>query len=294
MLFDDVFYPGNPRRRQEVQACSARLQNAYMDYHDAWNKWATLLNAAFSQCAVEKFSKIHIDLLKCNIKNDTLGICLTEIQTLAGKADDTLKGIIQAMGIESVLPTGWETSGIKPSEMDKSDWLKAGRILSVLGSIGLAGYIGYYVMNGVVAMSALIAVVKGTTIAIGGVIGGAVLGMIVGAAGFVITDMISSAITGAIERKQLKNALEICEQLDNEVTKPLRAAALSLVSACINIQNKKFDLGDNYFLVGNEDGSYEIIIETVVTATVVADPKTGKTIKQRCVKRESIPFIPAA
>ena len=67
-------------------------------------------------------------------------------------------------------------------------------------------------MNGVVAMSALIAVVKETTIAIGGVIGGAVLEMIVGAAGFVITDMISSAITGAIERKQLNNALEICEQ----------------------------------------------------------------------------------
>lgn len=294
MLFDDIFYPGNPKRRDEVQAYSARLQIAYMDYRDAWNRWAALLNTAFSQCAVEKFSKIHIDFLECDIKNDTLGTCLTEIQMVAGKADDTLKDIIHAMGIESVLPTGWEKSGIKPSEMDKSGWLKAGRILSLLGSIGLAGYLGYYVMNGVIVMNALIAAVKGTTIAIGGVIGGAVLGIVIGAAGFVITDMISSAITGAIERKQLKDALEICEQLEKEVTNPLRAAAVSLVSACTDIQNKKFYLGDNYFLVGNEDGSYEIIIETVVTATVVADPKTGKTIKQRCVKRESIPFIPAA
>lgn len=72
-----------------------------------------------------------------NIQKDTLGECLTEIQTAVNDADHIIKEIIEIMGVEPLLPTGWEKSGIKPVDMEKSTWLEAGKILSTLGLVGI-------------------------------------------------------------------------------------------------------------------------------------------------------------
>ena len=47
MIFDDVFYPGNPRRRQEVANLRGEIIALFNGYQAAWNKNADLLNDIF-------------------------------------------------------------------------------------------------------------------------------------------------------------------------------------------------------------------------------------------------------
>lgn len=48
MIFDDLFYPGNPGRRKEVENIRARIQLEFRDYKTAWNELARILNEEFA------------------------------------------------------------------------------------------------------------------------------------------------------------------------------------------------------------------------------------------------------
>ena len=76
MLFDDVFYPGNPKRREEVSHLQIEITDAFKDYKKYWNKWAGLLNDAFTACPVEPYKSFRITTLSRNIEKDTIKDCL--------------------------------------------------------------------------------------------------------------------------------------------------------------------------------------------------------------------------
>lgn len=49
MIFDDLFYPGNPGRRQEVANLRGEIIAIFRNYKTAWNDNANLLNGIFAQ-----------------------------------------------------------------------------------------------------------------------------------------------------------------------------------------------------------------------------------------------------
>ena len=88
---------------------------------------------------------------------------------------------------------------------------------------------------------------------------GALGGMIVGAIGFVITDIIASAITGAIERKQLNEAIDALNEFRNKVADPLLNAATQLAGVVQAIKNGVYKVSDSLLIFRNPDGTYQVI-----------------------------------
>jgi uncharacterized membrane protein len=163
------------------------------------------------------------------------------------------------MELSDVLPKGWETSGIKIKNLEKSKILEIGKKISGVASVELAGFLGYYTFIGVTVISELISVSSGVVASIGALACGAAAGIVVAATGFIVTELVSSAITGAIERKKLDEAIKLCEELEIKVTKPLSNAKESIEEFTNGMRNKLFDLGDGYYLVGKPDGNYVIM-----------------------------------
>lgn len=286
MLFDDVFYPDNPKRRQEALSLRIEITNAFLDYKEQWNKWASLLNAAFSSCAEEPYKSFRITTLSKDITKDTIKDCLDEITNAAETTNPTMEKLVEAMGITQFLPPDWDKEGIKVADLDRSIWTQIGKYISLTGSTVLAGFAGFYIFRGVAVVTMLISAVTGTSSALSTLCAGA-LGGVVFAAVFVITDMISSAITGAIERKELNEALDSLRELKEKVADPLHKSAISIEAVCTDIKNKNYTLGNGYILHGNEDGSYSLMKLVPVSANdmLTATPKA--------MENEDFVWIPA-
>ncbi len=288
MLFDDLFYPDNRKRRDEVYQLKAEVTTAFRDYHSAWNTWAGLLNHAFAECSVEAYHSLHIPVLVADVEKNTLQECLDEIHVAVTQTSETMDRIVEAMGIRPFLPPDWKTNGIKLDSIDGDVLLKIGRAISCVGSVVLAGYVGYYTICGVAALSTLIAAVEQTAISVGALVGGVIGGVVLGGVAFVITDLIASAITGAIERKELNEAIDILKKLKADVAQPLRESAFTIHAVCTDIKHKQFPLGDGYVLVGQADGTYVIMrlqpLSTAHSACVQGQQK----------RHENMEFIPVA
>jgi hypothetical protein len=297
MLFDDLFYPGNPKKREEIRNYNCELRLSYEGYCLAWNKWAGLMNDAFSKCNTEPMHSKKIKLLTKDIQKDTLGDCMQEIKDVTADAEKTVKSVIDYMDLDNLLPKGWEDSGIIIKDMEKSKAIDIGKKISGACSTAIGFFAGYYIFAGVTVFTTLIAAATGIVASLGAMLGGLAVGLVVAAAGFVITDVISSAITGAVERKKLREAIELCEKLDKEVTKPLIESKASIEEFTFGIRNNIFELGDGYYIKGNSDGSYVIIKLADSSLNMKSQNKnvSGASIESKILRKstvlEEIPFI---
>lgn len=88
MIFDDLFYPGNPGRRKEVENIRARIQLEFRDYKTAWNELARILNEEFAKSKDPELAKKRLKVLKKNIETDTVGDCVTEINEVLKDTKD--------------------------------------------------------------------------------------------------------------------------------------------------------------------------------------------------------------
>lgn len=261
MIFDDIFYPDNPKRRKEVADLQASIRKSYNDYKSAWNELVQILNPALASCRVEKWKNVRLDLLKCEIEKNTLGDCAKEINDTLSKSKTTLTDLIKDIGLDGQLPKDWETSGAKLDDVDYNQWIARGVFAGV--STVLAGFITYYALQGITISISLLTIAAGITASLGAFIGGAMLSAVIGAATFVISDMIFSAITGAIERKKLQDAISALKETKKNFADPLDSAFRSLAGILTNVKNGSYPLDDTHYLIKNKKGDY-VIVEVVV------------------------------
>lgn len=256
MIFDDVFYPGNPKRRKEVADLQADIKKSYNDYKSAWNELVSILNPALETSRIEGWEGFQLKSLFCTIENDTLGDCIKEINETISESKEKLTDLVKAIKLDGELPEDWETKGAKLEDVDYNQWIARGVFSGV--SIALAGFIAFYAFRGITIAIALVSMVAEITVSLGVFIGGAMLSAVVGAATFVISDMIFSAITGAIERKKLNDAISALKEIKKQFAEPLDSAFRSLSGILSQMKTGMYPLDEKHWLVKDSKGNYVI------------------------------------
>lgn len=259
MIFDDIFYPGNPRRRQEVANLKGEVIAIFKNYKIAWNNNAMLLNDIFAHVQNPVFAGMTIMTLEKNIESDTVGDCIDEINKVILNTKDKLNKLVDDIGLSKFLPADWKEKGCSLDQITKENIQKIGKALSGVISTTAAGFVGYYVFSGVCVISGLITVITNTAINLSAILGGALLSAILGGAVFIITDLIASAITGAIERKELNEAIDSLKKLKEKIEPTLSSATGALCGITQSIKDGLYRLDDKNILYKMPNGDYTIL-----------------------------------
>jgi len=279
MLFDDLFYPGNPTRREEVRQLRSDIKTAFTMYQEAWNKNANLLTSILKDVDDVEFKNIVMPVLTFNIETNTLIMCAEQIKTVAEQSKTHFSTIVKKIKLDKILPNNWE-DGI---EYDESLALKIGRIASVSCSAILGAVVCFFLFAGFSIAAAMLSVILGVTIGLtGAFLGSAVIGGVL----FVLLDLISSAITGAIERGQLTEAIDALRQVKTEVYQPLLTAAATISGITVSIQDGTFKLSSTKLLWKKTDGTYVIV--TVPENSTVAMNLTRSLIVPDLNRKEVV------
>lgn len=287
MIFDDLFYPDNPKRREKVSRLKADIRSIIIDYQIAWNKFVGEFNPIFSSLDDSKYNQIQLIPIRKNVDCDTLKDCLDEINDTVTDCKDKIEKIVSDMGITELLPTDWMTSGIKIDEIGEANVALIFKILgtsiSGVASSVVAGLIFKAVTIFLNLMNAYVNIMSNIAVNVTG----AAFSMVFGAATFFITDIVASAITGAIERKELNEAIDILEKIKQEVS-PLREYTVKLGGITQSIIDGCYKLDDTHMLVKDEEGYYiqeikrrkpvsfamkSISVESTETFTMITSPK---------------------
>ena len=267
MIFDDLFYPGNPARRQEVASLRADITSNFKKFHDAWNATASLLNGIFAgQEAGGAYSGVQLLLIEKSIDKDPAGECVKEINNVIADARLKLNKLVEDIGLAGYLPEGWEDNGCTVNEIGADKMREIGKWAGFAGDSAASTFAVWYAFKGTLTMKLTSKVVSALASAIGTGPAGLIAGAVIGAAAFVITDAIASAITGAIERKQLKSAIESLTALKAEVS-PLENASVNLAAIKQNITDGYYKLDDTHEIRKKPDGSYVIVDTSKLVAS---------------------------
>lgn len=255
MIFDDVFYPGNPKRRREISELRAEIIDIFQSYKNAWNEQAQLLMEIFRESAPNTpYENMKIILLKRDIREDTVNDCLSEMKAALDDTDKKIKKIVDDIGISGLIPD-WSSEDFKVEDLDKNMISTIGKILSSAVGVAAGSFVGYCVFVNISFAITWGGFLAGAVSAIGAIFGGVLGGIIAGGAAFLITDMISSAITGAIERKELNDSIEALKKLKNAVEGPLRKGRDEIRGMIRNIKDGSYSLGNGWY-IGKEGNEY--------------------------------------
>lgn len=257
MIFDDVFYPGNPERRREVSRLRAEIIDIFQSYKNAWNEQAELLMEIFREGAPNTpYENMKIILLKRDIREDTVSDCLSEMKAALEDTDKKIKKIVDDIGISGLIPD-WRSEDFKVENLDKNVILTVGKALSATLGATAAGFVGYCVFVNISFAITWSGFLAGAVSSVAATLGGVLGGIIAGGAAFLITDIISSAITGAIERKELNESIEALQKLKDAVGEPLRRGRDEIRGMIRNIKDGSYSLGDGWY-IGKEGNKYFI------------------------------------
>ena len=255
MIFEDVFYPDNPKRRRQVYELRGEIVSIIRRYKAEWNDIVLTMNTAFAEAKSKDFSFELIPLMK-DIDHDSLSDCITEIDTALKDAKEKLPQLIKDMNIEDKLPKDWATN---PNAINLNpDTIKLiGSVISgtISGSAGLVVFL--YIFSGVRALQALLTLVVQLGSFILSPVFAAVSAAITGSIAFVITDMVVSAITGAIERKKLTEAIDALKEL-KEKMKPLDESISKLAAVNLGLRKGSYQLDESHILYRTPTGEWRI------------------------------------
>ena len=276
MIFDDLFYPGNPGRRQEVANLRGEIIAIFRNYKTAWNDNANLLNGIFAQVQNPTYAGMTLLTLQKNIESDTVGDCINEINDVISDTKTKLDKLVEDIGLSELLPTDWKDKGCTIDQIGAENVRKIGQIVSGLASSAAAAFVGYYIFTGVTVVRSLITAITGTATSLLAMYSGAIAGTILGGAAFIITDLVASAITGAIERKELNEAIDALKNLKAQIDPSLSQAATKLAGVTQAIKDGLYRLDDKHILLKNPDGSYMIIETGAANARLLSNvPQDG-------------------
>jgi hypothetical protein len=253
MLFDDIFYPGNPGRRADVANLRADIRSAFYIFRSSWNDCANLLNPIL----ITNHPDCTLSLINCNVDSDCLQMCVEEFNRVLVDAKPKLDKVVADIGLTQGIP------GLPPGNLnlDPDAMHKISMFLAGAVDVSVAAFASWYVYS---AFRFVVMVANYAGAAISGVaeiVGGLIGGMVVGAVGFVITDMIASAIAGAVERKELNEAIDALTQIKNNVADPLLTAAARLGGIRQAVQDGSYKVSDTLLIV--KVGSVYQVIQLV-------------------------------
>lgn len=276
MIFDDLFYPGNPGRRQEVANLRGEIIAIFKNYKVAWNDNANLLNNIFSQVKNPTYAGLTLLTLQRDIESDTVGDCINEINSVISDTKTKLDKLVKDIGLSELLPADWKDKGCTIDQIGAENVRKIGQIVSGLASSAAAAFVGYYVFTGVTVAVGLISAITGAATGLLAMCSGALMGAVLGGVAFIITDLIASAITGAIERKELNEAIDSLKKLKGQIDPCLPQATAKLAGVTQSIKDGLYRLDDKYILLKTADGSYMIFDSGAANASLLTNvPKDG-------------------
>lgn len=257
MIFDDVFYPGNPKRREEVALLHGTIKSQFIQFRAAWNSMAGELSSALEQANHPHF-KFSIRQLKFDIASDTIDSAVREINSVLEDARGKLAKVVEDTGIDKSLPADWGGKGFEFGP--NTSVLNAIKIGLTGVSAVAASFITWYIYQGVQLMVALVNMGGAIIGQLASVVGGAIGGLVIGAAAFIITDLIVSAITGAVERSKLRDAINVLTEIKEKVGDSLAAATPKVAGVTQSIKDGLYKLDDTHILY--RTGNEFIIIDT--------------------------------
>jgi hypothetical protein len=250
MLFDDYFYPGNPGRRTEVFALQGQIRADFLMFTSSWNDCANILNPIL----LPQHPDLQLQLITCSPDTHCVQDCLTQFQSVVNDAKPKFDKLLSDIGVSGGI------AGMVPGSIDYDPEAKhkINQFIAGAVDVSVAAFAAWYTYNAVQLFTLVLnyasVAISGTASLLGGVLGG----MFVGAVGFVITDLIASAITGAIERKQLNSAIDALTQFRDGVADPLLKAAGKLAGITQAIKDGTYRLS-NTLLITRIDNSYTVI-----------------------------------
>ena len=205
-----------------------------------------------------------------------MGDCINEINDVISDTKTKLDKLVEDIGLSELLPTDWKDKGCTIDQIGAENVRKIGQIVSGLASSAAAAFVGYYIFTGVTVVRSLITAITGTATSLLAMYSGAIAGTILGGAAFIITDLVASAITGAIERKELNEAIDALKNLKAQIDPSLSQAATKLAGVTQAIKDGLYRLDDKHILVKNPDGSYMIIETGAANARLLSNvPQDG-------------------
>lgn len=161
MIFDDFFYPGNPKRRQEIANLRGEIIAIFNNYKTTWNNNANLLNGIFAQVQNPAYAGMTLRTLEKNIESDTVGDCINEINDVISDSKTKLDKLVEDIGLSELLPVDWKEKGCTIDQIGEENVQKIGKIVSGLTCIAASAFVGYYVFTGVTVAVTLITAITG-------------------------------------------------------------------------------------------------------------------------------------
>ncbi|XP_016097171.1 single-pass membrane and coiled-coil domain-containing protein 3-like [Sinocyclocheilus grahami] len=189
-MWSDIFYPDNPKRREQLIRRSQELQDLMKNNFRATNQLIDAMNKHLS-CSFEHISLNEIATLRENC--DVIIGCMRKIQAEVERIDKELK--------EKLEPTLYEKlrSLSSLSTVDFKAISKAFEAVCGIATVGSTVLVGYLIDKGFILAN----ITKKYAI-----IGAGTLASVALAVVFLGIDMIVEAILGKIEGDRLKKALE--------------------------------------------------------------------------------------
>lgn len=188
-MWSDIFYPDNPKRREQLIRKSQELQDLMKSNFYATNQLIDVMNKHLC-CSFEHISLKEDDTLQANC--DVMIGCMHKIQAVVERIDKELKEKLEPTLYEKLLNLSISTTDFKAVS-------KAVETVCGVASVGSTVLVGYLIKTGVILANITSKYAS---------IGAGSLASVGLAVVFLGIDMIVEAILGSIERNQLKAALE--------------------------------------------------------------------------------------
>ncbi|ODJ92247.1 hypothetical protein BB779_04030 [Pseudomonas viridiflava] len=269
-FFSDVFYPGNPQRRQQVEDLKSEGRIAFLSFKTQWNQFTQELNSALSQ-ADPKYGTYQITPVTYDEDADDTQTMINQINSVLQSADSQIQELRTALKAD--------VTGFEQLEIDLQNGTATVKnvadLLVEVGETVFGGFVAYYTYNGIRLFVTLLNMADAGISALTEILAGVMGGMILGAAAVLITDAIISAIEGAIERKQLNEAIEALQEFKTQVTDPLSNTASQVGAQYIAMSQGLYRLNDTLLLVREGDQWQVISTGSSDTAHAVVHPSSG-------------------
>jgi hypothetical protein len=251
MIFEDIFYPGNPQRREDIRNYQAALKNGLTTYQGSWNELVGYINPIFQSLDDQAYNKIHFKTLDFDLKVTPISTCLERINSTGENTKAQLEKLFNDIGLPS-LPDG------KKLQTEKDVAGAINFYISKLPSLIIDTALSVAVSAIVVATIRMLAVLAQLSTVFTFV--ATTLGSIIfGGVAFIISDMVVSAITGAIERKELNEAIEVYKQADETVTTPLVKASAKMAGVSQCFKDGLFKIDDEHLLMRGKGGKWRVV-----------------------------------
>lgn len=231
MVFEDLFYPDNPKKRQKFIDYQVKFRQSFKDFKGSWNELCKLFNNAVQ----EKKPDWKLRPLKYDQDSHSAEHIIGEIKKVLEHAKSKVSKIECDIGIKDLERAFKEMNPYVIKTITEALEATLG-IVAIIVLITL-GAIFYYLNPVAISISTVAGVVQGL---IAFVIVGVALGAIV------------IAISGAINSKLLDDAIEVMKNFDENCIVHLDTARRKIDGINQNIKDGVYKIDDNHIIMNGK------------------------------------------